>query len=189
MSNGWHYEPHNSLARSSFFSRRRNSFLLGIDQRECQPPFGSSFFFFLFPLVVSRCQSEPSKLITPVGSQPKRWEFYRFPPALLYVVCVYIYTGLTDWCQTTRANQRVVEIPPVVYSLYFCFYYFSFFSQKMVHRKISFLFPSSREKVDNSRSSSLFYLETPENITRPRVISQSLVERDTPTANNRSITD
>ena len=148
-----------------------------------------SSFFFLFPLVVSRCQSEPSKLITPVGSQPKRWEFYRFPPALLYVVCVYIYTGLTDWCQTTRANQRVVEIPPVVYSLYFCFYYFSFFSQKMVHRKISFLFPSSREKVDNSRSSSLFYLETPENITRPRVISQSLVERDTPTANNRSITD
>ena len=55
-----------------------------------------SSFFFLFPLVVSRCQSEPSKLITPVGSQPKRWEFYRFPPALLYVVCVCVYIYWVD---------------------------------------------------------------------------------------------
>ena len=66
-----------------------------------------SSFFFLFPLVVSRCQSEPSKLITPVGSQPKRWEFYRFPPALLYVVCVCIY--ILGWRTGAKQQERTNE--------------------------------------------------------------------------------
>ncbi len=136
------------------------SFQLAIDQPGMSTTFffGSSIFFSFSP----SGQRASTVKAHHAGSnvQPKEVGIvYRFPRVL-------DSSCLTDYCQTTRASQRVVEILPFFYILFFLIFFLSSSTISEDGPPQSFLFSRARVRkwTVNSRAGA----PSQKNITRPR---------------------